>query len=89
MSVPPRGLDIVHRDTVFRLLRSMCIDTLLLLPIPAVVLRRIIDTLVRSIRDKLLLIASTTFAVIVVMIRSTAADSKHPEDARCNAKRHC
>jgi len=89
MTVIPHRLNIMHRDPVLRLLCSMCIDTLLLLPIPAVVFRGIVDTLVRSSRDKLLLITSTTSAVIFVVIRSTAADSKHPEDTRCNAKCHC
>ena len=79
----------MHWDAIFWLLRSMCIDTLLLLPIPAVVFRGIIDALVGSSGDKLLLIASTTSAVILMMIRSTAADGEHPEDTRCDAKRHC
>lgn len=89
MTVIPRRLNIVHRDTVFRLLRSMRIDALLLLPIPAVVFRGVIDSLVRSSRDKLLLVASARSAVILMMIRSTAANSEHPKDTRCNAKHHC
>ena len=87
---PRHRLDIMHRNTILSILLRI-VDAMLLTGVSLVEMLIIINALVCTSRNQLLVIIDATALPLAVtrMISSTAADSQHPEHAGADAECSC